>query len=296
MAKQFHLHPKKDPKDKGWFTNLTHSVKEHFIDTKEQMLAEFNDVSTQMDRVIKEVDDANTRILAKAVSLQQQYQSNLQDYKNLEMIINDADEAFNIKSKELEERKANITDPLEAQEVSRMSSNLDRLGKKIDNLKKYKLMCMQDAPNLAQMEDNAVTLLEKFDTIKTMTIPLWKKQIRMYIDGQEIHKAAKLSAAVDDANNQMIIANSDTNKTIAIESTKLNQRAIIDDATAEHVHQNLLDTFDEVLTITSDGRQRRIDSSNRMDEMQRLYSSIASGQVSIAEAKEQNKTQLLNKK
>lgn len=283
LAKSFHLKP--NTKDKGWLTSLTSKVKEHFIDTKEQLLSEFNTVSTQMDRIVKEVEDANTRILSKITSLQSQYQQNIQDYKNLEIIIKNAVEAFEIKSKELDRRRSSINDALDAQEISRMQANLDRLDKKIDNLKKFQLMCLQDAPNLALMEDNAVTLLEKFETIKSMTIPLWKKQIRMYIDGQELYKAANLANSIDDANNQMIQANSNANKTHSIETAKLNQRAIIDDSTAETVHQNLLDTFDELLNITSQGRQRRIDSSNRMDEMKRLYASIASGQTSINAAK-----------
>jgi uncharacterized protein YaaN involved in tellurite resistance len=282
MAKSLHLKPKNV--DEGWLTGLVSKVKENFIDTKEQLMSEFNNVSTQMDRVIKEVEQANLRIIDKVSGLQTQYRENIQDYKKLDTIIKNAMEAYSIKVKEYERLQGSIGDALDAQALSRMSSNLDRLDKKIDNLKKFQMMCLQDAPNLAQMEDNAVTLLEKFDTIKTMTIPLWKKQIRMYIDGQELNRSAKLAAAVDDANNAMIVANSNANKNTAIETAKLNQRAIIDDATAETVHQNLLDTLDEVLTINVEGRQRREQSSNRMEEMKRLYASIASGQVSPKDA------------
>jgi uncharacterized protein YaaN involved in tellurite resistance len=152
-------------------------------------------------------------------------------------------------------------------------------------MKSFQLMCLQDAPNLAQMEDNAVTLLEKFDTIKTMTIPLWKKQIRMFIDGQELNRAAKLASAVDDANNAMISANSTANKQNAIETTRLNQRGIVDMQTAEQVHENLLATLEEVSNINAAGRKQRIESSDRMDEMKRLYASIASGQTSVSDAR-----------
>lgn len=286
MAKSLNLKPKN--KDDGWISNLFSRAKEHFVDAKEQLMSEFNDMSSQMDRVISQVEQANSRIIDKVVGLQAQYKENLQDYKNLDIIIKDAEEAFFHKKTELEILKHNISNALDAQSLNRMISNLDRLDKKIDNMKKFQLMCLQDAPSLAQMEDNAITLLEKFETIKTMTIPLWKKQIRMYIDGQELHRAARLGTAVDDANNAMIKANSSSNKEIAIETTRLNQRAIIDDSTAEEVHKNLLDTLDEVININDEGRQRRIDSSKRMEEMHRLYASIASGQTSIKNAKKQS--------
>jgi len=286
MAKSLHLtKPGQDKSKEGWLTGLISKAKEQFIDTKEQMLSEFNNVSTQMDRVIGEVEQANHRIIDKVKSLQVMYQSNLQDYKNLEALINDATEAYEIKVKEYEKLKTAVTDALSAQSLQRMGSNLDRLDKKISNMKSFQLMCLQDAPNLAQMEDNAVTLLEKFDTIKTMTIPLWKKQIKMFIDGQELNRAAKLASAVDDANNSMITANSHANKQNAIETTKLNQRGIVDMATAEQVHENLLATLEEVSNINETGRQQRIENSNRMDEMKRLYASIASGQTSVTDAR-----------
>lgn len=286
MAKSLHLtKPGQDKSKEGWFTGLVSKAKEHFIDTKEQMLSEFNNVSTQMDRVIGEVEQANLRIIDKVKSLQVMYQSNLQDYKSLDALIHDATEAYEIKVKEYEKLKANVTDALQAQSLQRMGSNLDRLDKKISNMKSFQLMCLQDAPNLAQMEDNAVTLLEKFDTIKTMTIPLWKKQIKMFIDGQELNRAAKLASAVDDANNSMITANSHANKQNAIETTKLNQRGIVDMQTAEQVHENLLATLEEVSNINEAGRKQRIENSNRMDEMKRLYASIASGQTTVADAR-----------
>jgi uncharacterized protein YaaN involved in tellurite resistance len=287
MAKSLHL-PKAGDHSKdggGWLTGLVAKVKENFVDTKEQLLSEFNNVSTQMDRVIGEVDHANRRIIDKVKGLQTMYQSNLQDYKNLDQLIKDATEAYNIKVAEYDKLQSQVTDALQAQSLQRMGSNLDRLDKKIANMKSFQLMCLQDAPNLAQMEDNAVTLLEKFDTIKTMTIPLWKKQIRMFIDGQELNRAAKLASAVDDANNAMISANSTANKQNAIETTRLNQRGIVDMQTAEQVHENLLATLEEVSNINAAGRKQRIESSDRMDEMKRLYASIASGQMTVSDAR-----------
>lgn len=290
MAKSLHLAGKKESNNKitGFFAGL----KEKFVDVKEQMLSEFNDISTQMDRTLNEVEQANVRMMDKVKDLQTQYKSNIEDYRKLDTLIKDTEEAYSIKLKEFEKKKLEVTDALAAQELARFQSNLDRLDKKIDNLKKYQLMVLQDAPDLAQKEDNAVTLMEKFDTIKTMTIPLWKKQIRAYIDGLDINRAAKLANAVDDANNAMIRANSDMSKQTNIEVANLNQRAIIDDNTAEQVHMNLLETLSEVIDINDAGRTRRQNSAIRIDEMKRLYSNIQSGQVNVKDALEAEKSKI----
>lgn len=282
LAKSLHLSGKKESNNK--ITSFFSGLKEKFIDVKEQMMSEFNDISTQMDRTLSEVEQANARMMGKVKSLQDQYQSNLTDYRNLDQIIKEATEAFQVKSKDFEKRKTAVKDAIDAQELQRFQSNLDRLDKKIDSLKKFQLMVLQDAPDLAQKEDNAITLMEKFDTIKTMTIPLWKKQIRAYIDGLDINRAAKLANAVDDANNAMIVANSNMSRQTNLDVATLNQRAIIDDTTAEKVHENLINTLADVLEINEAGRTRRIESSTRIDEMKRMYSNIQSGQLSAKDA------------
>lgn len=287
LAKSMHLN-KKDKSGGLSLSGLVSKVKEHFIDAKEQMMAEFNDVSTQMDRVVNEVDSANQRIIGKLKGLQELYRDNLDDYKKLEVLIKDAEEVFAVKSKELDVKRAQATDALSAEEVNQMSRIMDRLDKKIHNLKKFQLMAVQNAPSIAQMEDSAVTLLEKFHDIKTMTIPLWKKQMRLYIDSVELQRGAKLAASVDDANNSLIRANSQTVSENAITTAQLNQRSIIDDETAEAVHQNLINTLDAVLTINKEGREKRVESANRMDEMKRMYAAIASGQASPSDLKKVN--------
>lgn len=287
MAKSFHLKPNGVQSQKG-LHGLINSIKEKFVDVKEQMLAEYNNISTQMDRIVSEVEQANGRILQKVKGLQDQYRTNLKDYNDLEQLIKDGGEAYTIKLKQLAELKDKAVasgDMLAAEEVSRLSRNLDRLDKKLADLKKFQLMCLQDAPDFANMEESALTLLDKFYTIKTMVIPLWKKQIRKYIDGQEIARAAKLANAVDDATNQMIVNSSNANKATAVEVAKLGQRGAIDDNTAETVHQNLLETLADVLEINDQGRQARITSANRQDEMKRMYAAISSGQLSAANAK-----------
>jgi uncharacterized protein YaaN involved in tellurite resistance len=276
MAKSFHLNT--NQKSEHGIGKLLGKFKFHFIDTKEQLAAEFNDISSQMDRVVGEIDNATHRIVKKLDGLQVQYKENLAEYKRLELLIQDAEEAYQIKQNEVEKLQNSATDLLATEEVNRNIKNLDRLAKKIDYLKKYQMMAIQNAPSISQMEDSAATLLQKFHDVKTMTLPLWKRQIRMYIDGQELRKSAALAASIDDANNALIKTNSDIISGNSIETAKLNQRSLIDDSTIEHVHQNLISTLGEIAQINKTGQETRIKSASRMDEMKKLYTSIARGQ------------------
>ena len=159
MAKSFHLH--QEHESEGFSLHgLLNKVKGQFIDVKEQMLGEFNNVCTQMDRIISEVDGANVLILEKVKGLQEQYKSNLVDYQNLEQLIKDAEEVLAIKTREYEALAVEAqNDPMKAENASKLSKSLDRLEKKIANFRAFQMMCLQDAPDFAMMEDNAITLI-----------------------------------------------------------------------------------------------------------------------------------------
>lgn len=271
LANSFNINSKSDTK----VNKVIKSIKNIFVSTKEQIKAEFNDISTQMDRTVNEIDLATTRLSQKLPSLQQQYQENLNEYRKLDQLIKDAEEVYQIKSDELAKAQTNNLDMLLAQEISRSVKNLERLEKKIDYLKKYQMMAIQNAPSITQMEDNAITLLQKFHDIKTMTIPLWKRQIRMYIDGQDLNRSANLANAIDNANNSLIKTNSDAVSQNSIEAAKLSQRSLIDDTTIEHVHQNLINTLADISNINAQGKTARINSANKMEEMKKMYASIS---------------------
>jgi uncharacterized protein YaaN involved in tellurite resistance len=264
---------------------LIDKVKSNFIDIKEQMTAEFTDVSQKMDAIIIQVDTSVIRVKQKLEGFQQTYQDNLSAYQQLTNVLNIAEEAYAIKTKELEEAKAVMTgaDLLEAENINRMQSTLLRLDKKIVNLKKFQTMAIQTAPEITRQAEEAMVIIEKFADIKSMTIPLWKRKIRQYIDSVELRRAANLEMMINDANNAMLQQNSNQAKENAIAVATMNNRDSIDDETLEVINRNLIETIVEVNTINQNGAIARKQSVERMEEMKRLYGNIATGAISVEE-------------
>jgi uncharacterized protein YaaN involved in tellurite resistance len=271
-------------------SSLISSIKSKFIDVKEQMMSEFTDISTKIDDIIIQVDNANNRIVQKLEGFQDMYKNNLEEYNNLTRLIEVAEEVYKIKSKEIETLRMNSSsDLLSTEEVNRQQSILTRLEKKIVNLKKFQIMAIQTAPEISQMMDEALIIIEKFNDIKQMTIPLWKRSIRKYIDGAELRKAALLEKSVNDANNNLLVQNSNQSKDNAIAIATLNNRDIVDDETLEIINKNLIDSLTEVASINKLGSQKRLNSVNRMEEMKELYSNIALGKVKVEDLKHVNR-------
>jgi uncharacterized protein YaaN involved in tellurite resistance len=289
LAKTMKLDTK--PKDNHFsLHNLFQKVTGFVVDAKEQLTAEFTDVSSKIDGIISQVDIYAERIKTKLAGFETMYNDNIVAYQNLTLLITVAEQVRVIKAQELDELKASAgSDMLEIERINRLQGSLTRLDKKIVNLKKYQTMAIQTAPDITQMADQAIIILEKFADIKKMTIPLWKKSIRRYIDGIELRRAAMLEQSINDANNNLLQHNSNVGKDNAIAIAHMNNRDAIDDLTLETINRNLIDTIVEVATINKEGETNRKNSVDRMEDMKRLYASIATNRISIDEVKEERK-------
>ena len=57
--------------------------------------------------------------------------------------------------------------------------------------------------------------------------------------------------------NELLKKNADTLKMATIETAKESERGIVDIETLKHTNESLISTFDEVLRIQSEGREKR---------------------------------------
>ncbi len=270
LAKQGHT-----SEPKGTINKLIYSVKQLLVDVKEQSLAQINTISTQMDRVVDQINQSTDSIRDKVNRLTVLYQDNLQEYNNLTALIDDARIAITIKEKEYD-NIVSISDklsPLELEQANRLRQQIDRLDKKLITFEKMQFVAMQTAPVIRSIQENGYTLLEKFHTIKTITIPMWKKQARLLSDSSTIAKGAALANDIDDANNKLMLRASEKFKEGAIATATANQRDVIDTDTLLTVNQTLIDTFTDVLAIDTKARQDREESRRLIETAKSVYAS-----------------------
>jgi len=261
--------------EKNWLTELLSFAKIQTIKTKEQILSEINTVSGQIDRLVEEIEKSSTLMVDKSKSLQQQYEINLKDYIELDELVKDLTEVLNLKQKELEQSKSiGDNDLLQIEKQVQLSKKIDSLEQKIVDIKKFQMMLMQNAPYISKLEDSAILLVDKFHQIKTLTIPLWKRQIKMYFDSQEIVKSAKLVDSITTTNNKLLIETSTTIGKSLVDITNTNKSAMIEDNTIQTIHDNLIGKLEEMFTIQENTKLARQDSLTMMNNMLQTYNEI----------------------
>ena len=146
------------------------------------------------------------------------------------------------------------------------------LDKRVGDLRVMQHAADQSLPMIRLIQANAIQLIEKFNTVRDITIPSWKRQFAIQLSLSEQKNAVELSNAIDDATNDLMRRNADLMRQTSVETAKANQRAVIDVATLRHAHDQLIATVEEVRSIHRDGMQQRqqaeVELARLRDEVQ----------------------------
>lgn len=148
-------------------------------------------------------------------------------------------------------------DPQQRIRQGELDNAIRLLDKRVGDLVVMQHAADQSLPMIRLIQANAILLIEKFNTVRDITIPSWKRQFAIQLSLNEQKNAVELSNAIDDATNEMMRRNADLLRQTTVETAKANQRAVIDVATLRHVHEQLIATVEEVRTIHREGMQQR---------------------------------------
>lgn len=245
----------------GWIDKMKYN--------KEKLITKYDTLSGQIDKIVVEIGSSQKRLSQRITDMENIYNFNVEEYHNLDVMIL----AGEIKLAELEEeistRKASPSsvDSMEAQQISDVQDIVVRLEKRVHDLRTMQLVSVQTAPMIRMVQSNNRILIDKFNNLQELTIPSWKKQFTVAIALMEQKKAVELTQKIDDATNDLLMANADLLKQNTISSAKAAQRAVVDIETLEHVQQTLIDTVAEVRQIQRDGEVARQQAVTRMEAM-----------------------------
>ncbi|MEG2643494.1 MAG: toxic anion resistance protein, partial [Eubacterium sp.] len=147
--------------------------------------------------------------------------------------------------------------PEDAQAANDLASMCNRFEKKLHDLELTRVISMQMAPQIRLVQNNDTLMAEKIQSSLVNTIPLWKSQMVLALGVAHSTEAAKAQSQVTDMTNALLRKNAETLKINTIETAKESEKGIVDIETLKKTNESLISTFDEVLQIQADGRQKR---------------------------------------
>ena len=235
------------------------------------MKAKYDKAEVNVNNVCTALENHQVTLMKDIALLDKMYAVNLTYFKELSMyILAGKKKLEEVRNGELAAAvaKANASNlPEDAQAAKDLQSMCDRFEKKIHDLELTRMISIQTAPQIRMVQNNDTLMAEKIQSTIVNTIPLWKSQMVLALGIEHSAHAAKAQREVTDMTNELLRKNADILKTATIDTAKESERGIVDLETLKHTNESLISTFDEVLKIQTEGREKR---RNAEAEMQRM--------------------------
>ena len=258
-------------KDSGFLARLFSSMEARVRRFAEQ----FQDVASQIDRITIDLDYNKEGLRRDIALLDELHEQTKTAIGELDSHI-EAGKAFAAEFragklpalKQEADGKANGSDAmLAAQTYQDATQALDRLEKRVFYLQQARQIGIQQLPQIRIVQSGDETLIENLQATTELTVPVWKQKMVLLLGLNRQQSALELQKTVTDATNEMLKQASEMMKTQAIEIERQSQRGIVDIETLEQTNRDLLDTISGVLTVQSEGRQKRTEAEQRMQKL-----------------------------
>ena len=237
-----------------------------------ELISKHQSVASQVDRIGIQLEHAK-EVLVKDVHLLDKLYDQNKDYFDA---INIYIAAAEMKKEELENqtlpelrRKAEeSSNQMHVQEVHDMMQYINRLEKRIHDLKLSRQITLQSAPQIRMIQNINQTLAEKIQSSILTSIPLWKNQMAIALTLLRQESASQAQQAVTNTTNDLLTKNSEMLKQNSIRTAQENERGIVDIETLKTTQENLVTTIEETLRIQQEGSQKRQAAERELESME----------------------------
>lgn len=236
------------------------------------MKAKYEKAEVNVEKICEVLEGHQVQLMKDVAMLDKMYGLNLSYFKELSMYIlagkKRLEEVRATELAELTEKARRSSLPEDAQAAKDLESLCERFEKKIHDLELTRMISIQTAPQIRMVQSSDSLMIEKIQSTVVNTIPLWKSQMVIALGVEHANQAAKAQKEVTDMTNQLLRKNAEALKMATVESAKASERGIVDLETLKATNASLISTFDEVIKIQEDGRQKRRAAEAELNRME----------------------------
>lgn len=242
------------------------------VDKVQSLRTRYDKAEANVNKIVDQLKDHQMTLVKDAATLDKMYELNLTYFKELTMyLLAGKKKLAQVREGELVElvEHARATGRAEdAQAAQDLEAMCTRFEKKLGDLDLTRTIAMQTAPQIRLVQNNEITLVEKIQTTIVNTIPLWKSQMVLALGIANEAEAARAQSAVTNMTNDLLKKNAEMLHTSTVEIARESERGIVDIETLKNTNEMLIKTFDEVMQIQAEGRQKRAEAEAAMREME----------------------------
>ena len=234
------------------------------VNKVQALRVKYDKAEKNVERVVKALKDNQMRLMKDNATLDKMYDMNIVYFKELTMyILAGKKKLAEVQNTELPALVAKAEEtgrPEDAQAARDLEERIVRFERKLSDLELTRVIAMQTAPQIRMVQNNEIAMIEKILTTLVNTIPLWKKQMVLSLGIANAADAVKAQNAVNKTTNELLRKNADMLQSSTTQIAEETERGIVDIETLQHTNETLIQTFDDVLRIQQEGRQKRAEA------------------------------------
>lgn len=231
------------------------------VNKVQALRVKYDKAEKNVERVVKALKDNQMRLMKDNATLDKMYDMNIVYFKELTMYIlagkKKLAEVQNTELPALVAKAEETSCPEDAQAARDLEERIVRFERKLSDLELTRVIAMQTAPQIRMVQNNEIAMIEKIQTTLVNTIPLWKNQMVLSLGIANAADAVKAQNAVNKTTNELLRKNADMLQSSTTQIAEETERGIVDIETLQHTNETLIQTFDDVLRIQQEGRQKR---------------------------------------
>lgn len=239
----------------------------------QNLLTKYQSINVEIDKIADKLERSKLMLYRDITMLDSLYDKNKQFYEALNVYIAAAEYKLvalqNETLPQLQQTASQKNDYLMAQEVNDLNQFINRLEKRVHDLKLSRQIAIQSAPQIRLIQEVNQTLVEKIQSSILTAIPLWKNQVVIATTLLRQKKAMEAQKQVSKTTNDLLTKNSELLKQNTIEVARENEAGIVDIETLKKTQSDLITTLEEVLKIQEEGRTKRTEAESELYQMEK---------------------------
>ena len=234
----------------------------------ESLKAKYDKTEVNVNKIANVLEDHQIQLLKDIALLDQLYDRNQTNCKELTMyIIAGKKKLEKVRNEDLPALQAKAKESglaEDAQAANDLQNACDRFEKKLYDLELTRQVSIQMAPQIRLVQNNDTLMTEKIQSTLVNTIPLWKNQMVLALGVYHSREAMQAEREVNNMTNELLKKNAETLHQATVETAKESERGIVDLETLQHTNQELIATLDEVLQIQKEGHAKRAEAEKEL--------------------------------
>jgi uncharacterized protein YaaN involved in tellurite resistance len=235
-----------------------------------RILSKYQSLGGEIDRIYEKIAVYNKEIEKNNGELEEMFEKNFEYFKELEKytaacsLLIEQLESEDLPYWEERAKSGYGDDSIKLQEVR---YSLDMLRHRLYDLELAKVVALQTAPQIRQLQKGNYKLMAKIQSAFIITIPIFKNGLIQAVTAKRQKLIAESMDALDKATNELLLKNAENLKSSSIDIAKVTGGEAVKLETLETAWRTIMEGIQETERIEEENRKLREEGMSKIDKM-----------------------------